>query len=180
MFGHLVKIYVIIHYSGLILEKLTGFLLRKLRLEILIAFTSIGTLSEIDGRLQLGEVHRTIKTVDRYGIIRLIVLVVVVPMVLIPPLQARAISSALIRILRAPANISKLFIDFPHLIHMLLKIFLLVLINVSHLQLIDIILVLLNVCLRLLGVFIGPKKVFHVFAMLLDCKVFKKADENTH
>ena len=89
----------------------------------------------------------------------------------------RAISRALIRPI---AQRGQLFIDFPHILHVLFKWLLLVLVDVSVLKLTDVILVLLDVSLGLLRGFVGPEELFHVFAVALDSEVLEKCNVNGH
>ena len=75
---------------------------------------------------------------------------------------------------------SQLFINFPHILHVLFEWLLLVLVDVSVLKLTDVILVLFYVSLGFLGGLVMPEELFHVFAVALNREMLEKWNVNAH
>jgi hypothetical protein len=92
----------------------------------------------------------------------------------------RAIGCGLNRVLGCSTDIGEFLVDISHFIHVLLEIFLLILIDVPHLQFTDVILVLFDVSLSLRGIFIMPKVLFHIVTVALDLEMLKKLNKQTH
>lgn len=145
---------------------------------LVVSLRPVGALPEVYRILQFCEVHRTVETVHRNAVVGLVLLVVILFIViLLFWLWRRPVSCGLIR---PVADRCQFFIDFPHVFHVLLKTFFLVLVDVSSLELINVILILFDVGLGLQCSFVMPEELLHVFAMVLHCEMLEKLDQHVH
>jgi hypothetical protein len=181
--GHLVQ--VVINDRALIVEidLPRPLLVGNLGAEVLVALRTVSTLSKVNGVLQLGEVHGAVEAVHTHGIIMVILIVVVVVLLSLLMWPIWHLVGAIIcgfSRLGGSTDVGQLLIDHSHFTHVLLETFFLVLVNISRLQLANVILVSLDVSLGLLGILICPEELLHVIAVVLHSEILEEGDQHIH